>query len=72
MTNSIRLTLVGVVGLIPLLLCCRRMRKKKALSSTTEPNEPIETVELDSCPEYDDISETAAQTEDPEEQEDLV
>ncbi|XP_039657051.1 Fc receptor-like protein 5 isoform X2 [Perca fluviatilis] len=44
-TNSIRLTLVGVVGLIPLLLFCRRMRKKKALSSTTEPNEPIETVE---------------------------
>ncbi|XP_039656734.1 uncharacterized protein LOC120559237 [Perca fluviatilis] len=71
-TNSIRLTLVGVGGLIPLLLCCRRMRKKKALSSTTEPNEPIETVELDSCPEYEDISETAAQTEDPEEQEDLV
>ncbi|XP_039667686.1 B-cell receptor CD22-like [Perca fluviatilis] len=44
-TNSIRLTLVGVGGLIPLLLFCRRMRKKKALSSTTEPNEPIETVE---------------------------
>ncbi|XP_035855918.1 B-cell receptor CD22-like isoform X2 [Sander lucioperca] len=71
-TNSIRLTLVGVGGLIPLLLCCRWMRKKKALSSTTEPDEPKETVEFDSCPEYEDISETAAQTEDPEEQEDLV
>ncbi|XP_035855913.1 B-cell receptor CD22-like isoform X3 [Sander lucioperca] len=71
-TNSIRLTLVGVGGLIPLLLFCRWMRKKKALSSTTEPDEPKETVELDSCPEYEDISETAAQTEDPEEQEDLV
>ncbi|XP_039657148.1 B-cell receptor CD22-like [Perca fluviatilis] len=44
-TNSIRLTLVGVGRLIPLLLFCRWMRKKKALSSTTEPNEPIETVE---------------------------
>ncbi|XP_078126521.1 B-cell receptor CD22-like [Sander vitreus] len=52
-TNSIRLTPVGVGGLIPLLLFCRWMRKKKALSSTTEPNEPIETVELDSCPEYE-------------------
>ncbi|KAI3352572.1 hypothetical protein L3Q82_005508 [Scortum barcoo] len=47
-TNIIRLTLV-VLMLIPLLLSCLWMssqfRKKKTLSSTTEPNEAIETIE---------------------------
>ncbi|XP_044046472.1 B-cell receptor CD22-like isoform X3 [Siniperca chuatsi] len=53
--NIIRLTLV-VVMLIPLLLSCPWMRKKKTLSSTPEPNEPIETMELESGPDYTNAS----------------
>ncbi|XP_068560450.1 B-cell receptor CD22-like isoform X1 [Cebidichthys violaceus] len=40
-----RWTLVVVIPIL-LLLVCLWMRKKKALSSTTEPHEPIETVEV--------------------------
>ncbi|XP_028419833.1 sialoadhesin-like isoform X2 [Perca flavescens] len=68
--NIIRLTVV-VLMLIPLLLLSLWARKKKNLSSTTGPHGPVE-IELDSCPAYENISDTAAQTEDPEEQEDLV
>ncbi|XP_033985897.1 B-cell receptor CD22-like isoform X1 [Trematomus bernacchii] len=64
---------VVVLGLIPLLLW---MRKKKTVSSTSEANEPIETVELESDPVYENVSDlnmvSAEQTEEPEEQEDLV
>ncbi|XP_034391469.1 B-cell receptor CD22-like isoform X2 [Cyclopterus lumpus] len=66
-----RLTLVVVVP-VSLLLLCLWMRKKKALISTTEPHEPIETVELDLYPVYEDVSDMAAQTGDTEEQEDRV
>ncbi|XP_054460652.1 B-cell receptor CD22-like isoform X2 [Anoplopoma fimbria] len=66
--NIIRSTLV-VLMLIPLLLLSLWTRKKKPLSSTTEPHELIE---LDSCPVYEIFSEAAAQTEDTEEQEDRV
>ncbi|KAF3852820.1 hypothetical protein F7725_006175 [Dissostichus mawsoni] len=45
--------------------------KKKALRSTTEAHEP-EEIELDSDPDYQNDSHTAAQTEDTEEQEDMV
>ncbi|KAJ4944146.1 hypothetical protein JOQ06_012691 [Pogonophryne albipinna] len=73
--NITRLVL-GVLGRIPLLLFFLRMRKKNASSSTTEVNEPIETVELDPCSVYEDVSDlnmvSAEQTEEPEEQEDLV
>ncbi|XP_036953199.1 B-cell receptor CD22-like [Acanthopagrus latus] len=70
--NIIRLTLV-VFMLIPLLLLSLWMRKKKTLSSTTEPQEPVEMMELDSRPEYEDVSDfTAAQTEDTEQQEDML
>ncbi|XP_037620231.1 B-cell receptor CD22-like [Sebastes umbrosus] len=70
MMNIIRSTLV-VLMLIPLLLLSLWTRKKITLSSTTEPHEP-EEIELDSCPAYENISDAAAQTEDREEQEDLV
>ncbi|XP_045887489.1 B-cell receptor CD22-like [Micropterus dolomieu] len=73
--NIIRLTLV-VLMLIPLLLLNLWTRKKKTLSSTSEPNEPGETIELDSDPVYVSVSDfksvTAAQTEDTEQQEDMV
>ncbi|KAJ4944142.1 hypothetical protein JOQ06_012687 [Pogonophryne albipinna] len=73
--NITRLVLVVLV-LVPLLLVCLWMRKKKAVSSTTEANEPIETVELDPCSVYENVSDlnmvSAEQTEEPEEQEDLV
>ncbi|KAM8772403.1 B-cell receptor CD22-like [Acanthopagrus schlegelii] len=70
--NIIRLTLV-VLMLIPLLLLSLWMRKKKTLSSTTEPQEPVEMIELDSCPVYEDVSDfSAAQTEDTEQQEDML
>ncbi|XP_028419419.1 B-cell receptor CD22-like [Perca flavescens] len=67
---------VVVLMLIPLLLLSlwaswTQFRKKKTLSSTTKPHEPVE-LELDSCPDYENISDTAAKTEDPEEQEDLL
>ncbi|XP_034056136.1 B-cell receptor CD22-like isoform X1 [Gymnodraco acuticeps] len=66
--NIIRTTL-GVLILILALLLSLWMRKKKALRSTTEAPEEIE---LDSDPEYENNSHTAAQTEDTEEQEDMV
>ncbi|XP_033985844.1 uncharacterized protein LOC117482008 [Trematomus bernacchii] len=68
--NIIRTTL-GVLILIPVFLLSLWMRKKKALRSTTEAPEP-EEIELDSVPEYENDSDTAVQTEDTEEQEDLV
>ncbi|XP_030282772.1 B-cell receptor CD22-like [Sparus aurata] len=70
--NIIRVTVV-VLMLIPLLLLSLWTRKKKTLSSTTEPQEPVEMIELDSCPEYENVSDfTAAQTEDTEQQEDML
>ncbi|XP_034062136.1 B-cell receptor CD22-like [Gymnodraco acuticeps] len=68
--NIIRTTL-GVLILISVFLLSLWMRKKKALRSTTEAPEP-EEIELDSDPEYENVSHTAAQTEDTEEQEDMV
>ncbi|XP_077935920.1 cell adhesion molecule CEACAM6-like isoform X2 [Gasterosteus aculeatus] len=61
-----------VVMLILLLLFCLWTRKKKAVSSTTEPHESREAVEMDLHPECEDLSDMAAQREDPEEQEDRV
>ncbi|KAK1887077.1 putative xyloglucan glycosyltransferase 3 [Dissostichus eleginoides] len=53
-----------------------KFRKKKAVSSTSEANEPIETVELHPLSVYENVSDlnmvSAEQTEEPEEQEDLV
>ncbi|XP_030283262.1 B-cell receptor CD22-like [Sparus aurata] len=70
--NIIRLTVV-VLMLIPLLLLSLWMRKKKTLSSTTEPQESVEMIELDSCPDYENVSDfTAAQTKDTEQQEDML
>ncbi|XP_068451677.1 limbic system-associated membrane protein-like [Clinocottus analis] len=66
--HNFRWTLLAV-GPISLLLLCLWMRKKKALISTSEPHEPKEAVELDVFPVYDNISDTAAQPEDTEEQE---
>ncbi|XP_033985939.1 B-cell receptor CD22-like [Trematomus bernacchii] len=67
---------VVVLVLIPLLLVCLWMRKKKTVNSTSEANEPIETVELESGPDYTNLSDlnmvSAEQDEEPEEQEDLV
>ncbi|KAF3852846.1 hypothetical protein F7725_006201 [Dissostichus mawsoni] len=68
--NIIRTTL-GVLMLIPVFLLSLWMRKKKALRSTTEAHEP-EEIELDSDPDYQNDSHTAAQTEDREEQEEMV
>ncbi|XP_062282323.1 basement membrane-specific heparan sulfate proteoglycan core protein-like [Scomber scombrus] len=72
--NIIKLIL-AVLMLIPVLLLLLWMRKKKTLSSTTDLNEPVETIELDSRLDYENVSDlqvvTAAQTEDTEEQEDL-
>ncbi|KAF3852889.1 hypothetical protein F7725_006244, partial [Dissostichus mawsoni] len=67
--NILRTTL-GVLMLIPVFLLSLWLRKKKALRSTTEAHEP-EEIELDSDPEYENDSHTAAQTEDTEEQEDM-
>ncbi|XP_078022743.1 V-set and immunoglobulin domain-containing protein 10-like [Epinephelus lanceolatus] len=68
--NIIRLTLVVLV-LTLLLLLSLWTRKKKTLSFTTEPQKPVE-IELKSCPVYENVSDAVAQTEDTEEQEDLV
>ncbi|KAF3852827.1 hypothetical protein F7725_006192 [Dissostichus mawsoni] len=68
--NIIRTT-PGVLMLIPVFLLSLWTRKKKALRSTTEAQEP-EEIELDSDPEYENDSHTAAQTEDREEQGDMV
>ncbi|KAL3066280.1 hypothetical protein OYC64_016268 [Pagothenia borchgrevinki] len=62
--NIIRTTL-GVLMLIPVFLLGLWIRKKKALRSTTEAREPVE-IELDSDPEYQNVSHTAAKTEDRE------
>ncbi|XP_078022744.1 sialoadhesin-like [Epinephelus lanceolatus] len=73
--NFIRLTLmVLTLTLLLLLSLCMSLtgsRKKKTLSFTTEPQKPVE-IELKSCPAYENVSDAAAQTEDTEEQEDLV
>ncbi|XP_033985906.1 hemicentin-1-like isoform X2 [Trematomus bernacchii] len=71
MTVNIIRTTLGVLILIPVFLLSLWMRKKKALRSTTEAPEP-EDIELDSVPEYENDSDTAAQTEDTEEQGDMV
>ncbi|KAI9529198.1 hypothetical protein NQZ68_013505 [Dissostichus eleginoides] len=72
--NITRLALM-VVMLILVLLFCLLMRKEKAVSFNTEPNEPIETWELDPFSVYENVSDlnmvSAEQTEEPEEQEDL-
>ncbi|XP_022620164.1 B-cell receptor CD22-like [Seriola dumerili] len=69
--NIIRLTLV-VLMLIPLVvLSLWTRKKKKTLNLNSEPNEAVEMMEVDSCPGYEN-STTAAQTQDTEEQEDLV
>ncbi|XP_062244393.1 B-cell receptor CD22-like [Platichthys flesus] len=67
--NTIRLTLVVV--LVPVLVWTLWTRMKKTLSLKSEVNEAVEMIESHNCPEYDDIA-AAAQTEDTEEQEDLV
>ncbi|KAL3059339.1 hypothetical protein OYC64_011295 [Pagothenia borchgrevinki] len=54
-----------VLILIPVFLLSLWTRKKTAVRSTTEAHEEIE---LDSDPEYENDSDTAAQTEDTEEQ----
>ncbi|XP_071395444.1 B-cell receptor CD22-like [Centroberyx affinis] len=59
-----------VLILIAVFLLYLWIRKKKTLNSTTEPSDPVQTVQSDSGPEYENL--TAAQTEDTEEQEDLV
>ncbi|XP_063739710.1 myelin-associated glycoprotein-like isoform X2 [Eleginops maclovinus] len=70
MVNIIRTTL-GVLILMPVFLLSLWMRKEKSLRSSTGAHTP-EEIELDSVPEYENVSLTAAQTEDPEEQEDMV
>ncbi|CAK6983609.1 B-cell receptor CD22-like [Scomber scombrus] len=59
---------LAVLILIPLLLLILWMRKKKTLSSPTELNEPVGTIELDSCPVYENVSDlrvnTGAETDD--------
>ncbi|XP_026158138.1 sialoadhesin-like isoform X2 [Mastacembelus armatus] len=73
--NIIRLTLV-VLMLIPLLVLSLWTRKKKTLCFKAELKEPVEMTEFDSDPVYPNISAltpiAAAQTDDSEEQEDLV
>ncbi|XP_071385993.1 Fc receptor-like protein 2 isoform X2 [Centroberyx affinis] len=59
-----------VLILIAVFLLYLWIRKKKTLNSTTEPSDPVQTVQSDSDPEYENL--TAAQTEATEEQEDLV
>ncbi|CAB1423756.1 unnamed protein product [Pleuronectes platessa] len=67
--NIIRVTLVVV--LVPVLVWTLWSRMKKTLSLKSEANEAVEMMELDNCPEYENDA-AAAQTEDTEEQEDLV
>ncbi|XP_077935949.1 B-cell receptor CD22-like isoform X2 [Gasterosteus aculeatus] len=73
-TMIIHITRWTLVFVNPIVLLVFRlwMRKKKAVSSTTEPHESREAVEMDLHPEYEDLSDMAAQREDPEEQEDRV
>ncbi|XP_053275526.1 B-cell receptor CD22 [Pleuronectes platessa] len=67
--NIIRLTLVVV--LVPVLVWTLWTRMKKTLSLKSEVNEVVEMIESENCPEYENVA-AAAQTEDTEEQEDLV
>ncbi|XP_071385996.1 B-cell receptor CD22-like [Centroberyx affinis] len=67
--NAARLTLIVLI-LITVFLLYLWIRKKKTLNSTTEPSDPVQTVQSDSDPEYENL--TAALTEATEEQEDLV
>ncbi|KAM8879186.1 Fc receptor-like protein 1 isoform 1-T1 [Spinachia spinachia] len=62
---------LGFVNPIVLLVFSLWMRKKKAVSSTTEPHEPTEAVEqMDLHAVYDNLSDMAAQRGEPEEHED--
>ncbi|XP_078138719.1 uncharacterized protein LOC139913183 [Centroberyx gerrardi] len=67
--NAARLTLIVLI-LIAVFLLYLWIRKKKTLKSTTEPSDPVQTVQSDSDPEHENL--TAAQTEATEEQEDQV
>ncbi|XP_053274730.1 cell adhesion molecule 4 [Pleuronectes platessa] len=67
--NIIRLNLVVV--LVPVLVWTLWTRMKKTLSLKSEVNEAVEMIESHNCPEYENDA-AAAQTEDAEEQEDLV
>ncbi|XP_078146224.1 sialoadhesin-like [Centroberyx gerrardi] len=67
--NAARLTLIVLIPIAVFLLYLW-IRKKKTLNSTTEPSDPVQTVQSDSDPEYENL--TAAQTEATEEQEDQV
>ncbi|XP_062282330.1 B-cell receptor CD22-like [Scomber scombrus] len=60
--NIIKLTLV-VLMLILLLLLILWIRKKKTLSSTTDLNEPVETIELDIYPVYENVSDLQVVTD---------
>ncbi|XP_070847622.1 B-cell receptor CD22-like [Chaetodon trifascialis] len=60
--NIIRLTLV-VLMVIPLLLMCLWMRKKKTQSSIAEPHERVEMIEVDPCDAYENISDTEQQAD---------
>ncbi|KAG7217896.1 hypothetical protein INR49_020787 [Caranx melampygus] len=68
--NTMRLTLM-LLMLVTLVVFSLWTRKKKTLSSNPEPKEAVEMMEVDSGPVYEDVT-TAAQTEDREEQEDLI
>ncbi|XP_033985829.1 uncharacterized protein LOC117481994 [Trematomus bernacchii] len=71
--NVIRITL-GFLILIPVFLLSlwtRQSSKKETRSFPTEARDPVE-IELDSFPKYENDSHTAAQTEDTEEQGDMV
>ncbi|KAL3066310.1 hypothetical protein OYC64_016297 [Pagothenia borchgrevinki] len=67
--------LLALILIAVLILCCCR-RKKKTLDSPNEANEPVHSVKLDSGPEYQHVSGfksiSAAQTEDSEQQEELM
>ncbi|XP_067441581.1 B-cell receptor CD22-like [Thunnus thynnus] len=55
-TINIIVVILVVLMLIPLLLLSLCIRKKKTLSSTTELNEPVETIELDSSLVCENVS----------------
>ncbi|XP_060927950.1 B-cell receptor CD22-like [Limanda limanda] len=67
--NTVRYTLVAV--LVPVLVWTLWTRMKKTLSLKSEVNEAVEMIESHNCPDYENVA-AAAQTEDTEEQEDLV
>ncbi|XP_060938587.1 carcinoembryonic antigen-related cell adhesion molecule 5-like [Limanda limanda] len=60
-----------VVVLVPVLVWTLWTRMKKTLSLKSEVNEAVEMIESHNCPVYESFD-AAAQTEDTEEQEDLV